>query len=257
MRSAGPRKQKYGIELTSFGELRPGTMTTTNGQGMTPMGYRFILLPVVPAVLRTLFARTKDKDIALAMVRPTTTGTSTSGAAAAQAARPVHNGSDLGSTVDGRGVRRAAQKGPHALTFSENRPSWAGLQFIRITGTRCGRRAARRRGDVRAIGSSSQSTITSPDAPHDVIITLPPMNIVQAPQNWIWSRVFGKFPDLEVALSEGGIGWIPYFLERMTTTMIAILRGPARISVRPCQVRCSTTVITCFIDDSSECKQEV
>jgi predicted TIM-barrel fold metal-dependent hydrolase len=27
--------------------------------------------------------------------------------------------------------------------------------------------------------------------------------------------VFKKFPDLTVALSEGGIGWIPYFLERL------------------------------------------
>jgi predicted TIM-barrel fold metal-dependent hydrolase len=27
--------------------------------------------------------------------------------------------------------------------------------------------------------------------------------------------VFRKFPDVTVALSEGGIGWIPYFLERL------------------------------------------
>ena len=27
--------------------------------------------------------------------------------------------------------------------------------------------------------------------------------------------MFHKFPDLRFALSEGGIGWIPYFLERV------------------------------------------
>ena len=27
--------------------------------------------------------------------------------------------------------------------------------------------------------------------------------------------MFKKFPDVTVALSEGGIGWIPYFLERI------------------------------------------
>ena len=31
----------------------------------------------------------------------------------------------------------------------------------------------------------------------------------------IHSPVFKKFPDVTVALSEGGIGWIPYFLERL------------------------------------------
>ncbi len=31
----------------------------------------------------------------------------------------------------------------------------------------------------------------------------------------MWSAVFRKFPGLRVALSEGGIGWIPYFQERI------------------------------------------
>ena len=31
----------------------------------------------------------------------------------------------------------------------------------------------------------------------------------------LWSPVLRKFPELVVALSEGGIGWIPYFLERV------------------------------------------
>jgi hypothetical protein len=31
----------------------------------------------------------------------------------------------------------------------------------------------------------------------------------------VFSDIFGKFPTLKVALSEGGIGWIPYFLERV------------------------------------------
>ena len=49
----------------------------------------------------------------------------------------------------------------------------------------------------------------------DVLITLTPMNIVQAAADLVWSPMLRKFPDLKVALSEGGIGWIPYFLERI------------------------------------------
>jgi predicted TIM-barrel fold metal-dependent hydrolase len=51
-----------------------------------------------------------------------------------------------------------------------------------------------------------------------VMITLQPMNIVQAAADIIFSPVFKKFPDVTVALSEGGIGWIPYFLERLDHT---------------------------------------
>lgn len=32
--------------------------------------------------------------------------------------------------------------------------------------------------------------------------------------DWLFSPVFHRFPDLKIALSEGGIGWMPYFLER-------------------------------------------
>ena len=65
------------------------------------------------------------------------------------------------------------------------------------------------------IGSSSQLLITSVDAPIDVMISLQPMNMVQAAADLLWSPILRKFPDLRFALSEGGIGWIPYFLERI------------------------------------------
>jgi predicted TIM-barrel fold metal-dependent hydrolase len=32
--------------------------------------------------------------------------------------------------------------------------------------------------------------------------------------SWIFSGLFQRFPKLKIALSEGEIGWIPYFLER-------------------------------------------
>jgi predicted TIM-barrel fold metal-dependent hydrolase len=50
------------------------------------------------------------------------------------------------------------------------------------------------------------------------MITLQPMNIQSAAADLLWSRVFKTFPDLRVALSEGGTGWIPYFLERVDRT---------------------------------------
>ena len=47
------------------------------------------------------------------------------------------------------------------------------------------------------------------------MITLQPMNICQAAADLLWSNIPRNFPDLKIALTEGGIGWIPYFLERL------------------------------------------
>ena len=55
------------------------------------------------------------------------------------------------------------------------------------------------------IGSSSSLVITSPGAPIDCLITLTPINIVQAATDIIWSGILTRFPDLRIALSEGGI----------------------------------------------------
>jgi predicted TIM-barrel fold metal-dependent hydrolase len=60
--------------------------------------------------------------------------------------------------------------------------------------------------------------MTSPDAPMDVMITLQPMNICSAAADLLWSRVIKEFPDVRIALSEGGTGWIPYFIDRLDRT---------------------------------------
>jgi hypothetical protein len=41
---------------------------------------------------------------------------------------------------------------------------------------------------------------------------------VQAAADFVWSKVPQKFRELKYALSEGGIGWIPYFRERIDYT---------------------------------------
>lgn len=40
------------------------------------------------------------------------------------------------------------------------------------------------------------------------------MNIVLCASEFLWSRVFRRFPELKIVLAEGGIGWVPYFMER-------------------------------------------
>ena len=64
------------------------------------------------------------------------------------------------------------------------------------------------------IGSSSTLPQSSPDASIEAALTLLPVNLMTTMIDWIFSGVFIRVPGLKLCLSEGGIGWIPYALER-------------------------------------------
>ena len=164
---------------------------------------------------------------------------------------PVLAAGDLGPEVLAAEVRRTARKGAHAVTFSEN-PSKLGWPSIHSDHWDPFWAACSDEEVVVClhIGSSSQLVITSPDAPIDCLITLTPMNIVQAAADLVWSPVLRKFPDLKVALSEGGIGWIPYFLERIdyNTAGTTLWTGQDFGDRLPSEVF-NEHVLTCFIDD--------
>jgi predicted TIM-barrel fold metal-dependent hydrolase len=116
-------------------------------------------------------------------------------------------------------IRRTAAKGCHSLSFTENPaalsyPSFHDAYWDPVWKACCDT------GTVLSIhlGSSGRLTIPAVDSPPDVMITLQPMNIQSAAADLLWSRVIKTFPDIRVALSEGGTGWIPYFLERVDRT---------------------------------------
>jgi predicted TIM-barrel fold metal-dependent hydrolase len=251
---AGRPPEEYGIEPTSFDELRPGTYDIHERvKDMDANGVLGSLcFPSFPQFCGQLFARTEDKGVALAMVR---------------AYNDWHLDEWCG-TYPGRfipcslpaiwdpevlaaEVRRTAAKGAHAVTFSEN-PSklgWPSLhsEYWDPFWTACSDEAVV---VCMHIGSSSQLVITAPDAPMDVLITLTPMNIVHAAADLVWSPVLRRFGDLEFALSEGGIGWIPYFLERVDYNYQRhhLWTGQDFGDKLPSEVF-NEHVITCFIDD--------
>jgi len=148
-------------------------------------------------------------------------------------------------------VRRTARMGATAVTFSEN-PSKLGWPSFHSDHWDPFWTACSDEGVVVClhIGSSSQVVITSPDAPIDCLITLTPMNIVQAAADLIWSPVLRKFPDIKIALSEGGIGWIPYFLERIDYSYGRhhLWTGQDFGDRLPSEVF-NEHILTCFIDD--------
>ena len=85
---------------------------------------------------------------------------------------------------------------------------------------------------------------------------LQPVNIIQAAADILFSRVLREFPDLRVSLSEGGIGWVPYFLERMdwTYTRHHVWTGADFGGRLPSEVF-RERIVTCFIDDAAGLEQ--
>ncbi|ONH52422.1 amidohydrolase [Frankia sp. CcI49] len=64
------------------------------------------------------------------------------------------------------------------------------------------------------VGSSSQVPKIAPDAPFMANLTWGAMRTSGAMLSWLFSGMFQRHPNLKIALSEGEIGWMPYYLER-------------------------------------------
>jgi predicted TIM-barrel fold metal-dependent hydrolase len=113
-------------------------------------------------------------------------------------------------------VRRNAERGVHAVCFSEV-PPHLGLESIH-SGFWDPFFAACEDTETTInmhIGSSSRMPATSPDAPVAVAASLSFNNAMASMSDWLFSGNLVKFPDLKLAYSEGQIGWIPYILERV------------------------------------------
>jgi predicted TIM-barrel fold metal-dependent hydrolase len=219
---AGRPKEEYGIEPTAFDEMRPGCfdiherIKDMNGGGVLGS----MCFPSFPGFSGRVFATANDKDMAMAVL---------------QAYNDWHIDEWCGA-YPGRfipmgivplwdpqlaadEVRRIAAKGVHSITFTEN-PATLGYPSFHNAHWDPLWTACSDHNVVLSIhlGSSGKLAITAADAPVDVMITLQPMNICQAAADLLWSRIPKHFPNLKIALSEGGTGWIPYFLDRLDRT---------------------------------------
>jgi predicted TIM-barrel fold metal-dependent hydrolase len=218
---AGRPKEEYGLEPQGLDEVRPGcydiherVKDMSAGGMLTQMCF-----PSFPGFAGRLFA-TDDKDFSRALVQAYNDWHIDSwageypGRFIPMALPMIWDPQDTADEV-----RRVAEKGCHSITFTEN-PAVMGFPSFHSEHWDPLWRALSDTGTVLNvhIGSSGRIAVPAADGPPDVMITLQPMNIVQAAADLVWSRVIKEFPGVKIALSEGGTGWIPYFLERLDKT---------------------------------------
>lgn len=148
-------------------------------------------------------------------------------------------------------IRRMSALGVHAISFPDN-PALAGLPSLHneywdpLWQACC---------DYKMvlnchIGSGANAAHASDETPIDAWITTMPMAISNSAADWVFASFWKRYPQLRMALSEGGIGWIPYFLERADFTYEHHREWTFSNfgDERPSDVF-KRHIITCFIDD--------
>jgi predicted TIM-barrel fold metal-dependent hydrolase len=106
-------------------------------------------------------------------------------------------------------VRANAARGFRAISFSEN-PTGQDLPSIHSGHWDPFFAACEETQTVVCLhgGSSGSTYDTTPDAPLEVLQCLFPLSGMVAAVDWLWSKVPLRFPDLQIILPEGGVGWI-------------------------------------------------
>jgi predicted TIM-barrel fold metal-dependent hydrolase len=255
----GRPPEDYGLEPAAFSDMRPGCYDVNERvRDMNANGVLGSLcFPSWPGFAARQFYVTPDKDMAIALLRAYNDWHvdawcgSHPGRFIPLGLVPIWDPELMAAEV-----HRLASKGCRAVTFSEN-PAHLGLPSLHSDHWDPFWRACEDEQTVVClhIGSSSQLVVTAEDAPMDVLITLSPINLVQAATDLIWSPIFRKFPSFKIAMSEGGIGWIPYFLDRIDYVYEhhQAWTGQDFGDKLPSQLF-RERVITCFIDDPAGVK---
>jgi predicted TIM-barrel fold metal-dependent hydrolase len=218
---AGKSKEQFSPDPVPYSEMRPGCYNSVaRVDDMNQAGILASLcFPSFPRFCGQVFKEGDDKELGLVCVRTYNDWMIDEWCGSAPGRYiPLILIPLWDPQAAAKEVERCAAKGAHALAFSENAnllglpsihdknrywdPVWAAAQ------------------DAEMIicmhqGSSSHRFEMSADAPY---LSTMAWGIGSKQSgtllDWLFGPVFKRFPGTKIALSEGGIGWMPYFLER-------------------------------------------
>ena len=214
---------EYGLEPNRFDEILPGCYDPkARVDDMDVDGVAAQLcFPSFPKFAGTVFLQAEDKELARHCVEAYNDFIIDEWCALrAGPADPARDPAAVGCRAGRRRDRalRGEGRACHLLP-GEPVPARPARRSTPTGGTRC---SARRRTPEMPLclhfGSSGRPPTVAADAPFAVSIALYGCNSMYATADLLFSPVFHRFPRLKVALAEGGIGWVPYLLERIDYT---------------------------------------
>jgi predicted TIM-barrel fold metal-dependent hydrolase len=211
--------EEWGMDPASFAEMRPGAydvherIRDMNRNGV----FGSMCFPTFPGFSAGHLTRAPDRDLTLVMIQAYNDwhidewATAYPGRFIPLAIVPTWD-----PVLAAAEVRRVHAKGCPAITMPElphieGLPSYHQIEhWTPLFDALCDT------GVVMClhIGQGFAAITNPPDAPIDNLIILATQVSVLAAQDLLWGPAFRTFPDLKVAWSEAGIGWIPFYLDR-------------------------------------------
>ncbi len=221
--SVGYAREDITLKGITYQDMRPGSFLVPDRLADMDINHveASLCFPTMPRFCGQTFAEATDKELALLCVRAYNDWMVEEWCAPSGGRLiPLIIVPLWDPVLAAAEVRRNAERGVHAVCFSEIPPN-LGLPSIHDKdGYWLPFFEACNDGKVTInmhIGSGSKMPSTSPDAPPAVGSTLTFANCCFSMVDWLMSGLFNKFTDLKIAYSEGQIGWIPYILERADT----------------------------------------
>ena len=217
---AGKRKEEFSPEPLPYSEMRPGCYDPkARIDDMDRAGILASLcFPTLPRFCGQLFMEASDREFGLVCLQAYNDWMLEEWCGAAPGRYiPLVLIPMWDPKLAVAEMERCAARGATTFAFSEN-PAPLNLPTIHDKDRYWDpvMEAANALGMVASmhVGSSSQVPQIAPDSPFMANLTWGAVRTSGAMLSWIFSGMFQRFPNLKIALSEGEIGWIPYFLER-------------------------------------------
>jgi len=221
---AGKPREEFGVEPRTYDDMRPGCHDINERlKDMDIEGvWAEVAFPNMPGFAGRVFEESSDMELAEACTRAYNDWILDEWCASApgrQIPVVILPYWDINASV--KELYRTAEKGARTYSFLElphmrGFPSYHTDHWDPLF-------AATVEVDMAVsvhFGSTGASDMIPPEGGHSGgvninRITVMGLNSAFAMTQMLTSRMFHKFPTLRVALSEGGIGWMPYLLERI------------------------------------------
>jgi predicted TIM-barrel fold metal-dependent hydrolase len=218
---AGKDKADYGIDPVGYDDMRRGCWDIKERiKDMDEDGvHAQLCFPTFPGFAGSRFAAATDKGLATACVSAWNDWILDewcAGAPGRQIPLALVPYWDIEATE--KEIARVAARGSKGISFVEA-PHQVGLpSFHSDHWDKAFAIAAEAGLPLSLHFGSGGAPATAPDGPFTAAIALYALNSQSCFVEMVNSRMFEKAPKLKVALSEGGIGWMPYLLERVDYT---------------------------------------